>query len=93
MRNLVLWNSATVSLTEAEFSSSASNATAAATARIGEGSSATTITALALDLDNGALFLATESKSRPDDGEATVTVWRLPTTDEVRSNTRSFSAS
>ena len=79
MRNLALWKTSAISLTEAEFSSS--------TGDVGDdaGSEGQTITALALDLDQDALLLNTERKTSPGGGEAAVSIWRLaPNDDEVR---------
>ena len=86
MRNLSLWKTSTVSLTEAEFSAPAIAATAAAEDGGTAGTSTLAISAVAVDLDHNALFLTTERRASYDDGEASVSVWRIANEDDVRAD-------
>ena len=68
MRNLTLWRTSNVSLTEADFSS------------LGESSG---VTCLTVDLDQNTLFAATEVGDAASDAEARICIWKLPQDDQV----------
>ncbi|TFK88053.1 IkappaB kinase complex IKAP component [Polyporus arcularius HHB13444] len=69
MRSLSLWKLSSVSLTEAEFSSSTE--------------ASGSLTAVAVDLDQNALLLTTESRSSSHEGGARVELWLLPEETEL----------